>query len=49
MDDFNPDCLDIFSRDTINKILNNDSDWENEVPPEVAQIIKTRRLWGYND
>ena len=49
MNDFDPNCLDIFSRDTLSKILNRDDDWERDVPMEVAQIIKTRKLWGYSD
>ena len=47
LEKFSPDCLDLFSRDTLAKILARDNEWENEVPKEVAKIIKERKLWGY--
>ena len=49
MDNFDPNCLDVVSRDTISKIIYRDRDWEKDVPAEVAEIIKTRKLWGYSD
>lgn len=44
--DFNESCLPIFSRDVLAKIQARDSSWENLVPPQVAQIIKERKLFG---
>ncbi len=49
LENFQPDCLDLFSRDTLAKILAHDKEWEKDVPPEVAVIIKERKLWGYED
>ncbi len=45
--DFDTKCLSIFSRDTLTKIKEGDPTWEEMVPPEVAAIIKDRRLLGY--
>lgn len=47
LDNFNPDVLDIFSRDILAKIAEGDSSWESGVPKEVADLIKTRRFFGY--
>jgi hypothetical protein len=38
----------VFSRDELQKIRDNDSSWESMVPPTVARIIKERRLFGYD-
>ena len=45
--DYNEGCLSIFSRDILAKIRAGDSTWENAVPPQVATIIKERRLFNY--
>jgi hypothetical protein len=45
--DFDPGCLPIFSREALAKIQKGDSSWEEMVPPEVARIVKERRLLGY--
>ncbi|MEI8341015.1 MAG: TonB-dependent receptor [Verrucomicrobiota bacterium] len=37
----------VFSRDELKKIKENDPNWEKMVPPQVAEIIKQRRLFGY--
>jgi hypothetical protein len=47
--DFDPACLPIFSRDALAKIQQGDPGWEVMVPPEVARIVKDRRLLGYRD
>ena len=43
----NDACLPIFSRDVLAKIRAGDAAWENLVPPQVAKIIKERKLFGY--
>jgi hypothetical protein len=43
---FDPDILDIFSRDVLKKIKDNDATWERMVPVPVAQAIKRRGLFG---
>lgn len=43
----NPDYLNIFSRDVLQKIKSGDPTWSNFVPTKVAEFIKERRLLGY--
>lgn len=45
--DFNEACLPIFSRDVLAKIRQGDASWESMVPPQVATLIKDRKLFGY--
>ena len=40
-------CLPIFSRDVLRKIREQDSTWEEMVPPQVATLIKKKRVFGY--
>ena len=42
---FQPQNLDIFSRDVLKKIIAGDPSWEKMVPPQAATIIKDRGLW----
>lgn len=44
---FRQECLPIFSRDILKKIKDSDASWEAMVPPEVAELIKRRSLFGY--
>jgi hypothetical protein len=45
--DIDPHCLHIYSRDVLAKIRSGDASWETMTPPEVADLIKQRRLLGY--
>ena len=45
--DYNDAFLPIFSRDVLAKLRAGDSAWEIMVPPQVAHIIKERKLFGY--
>jgi hypothetical protein len=45
--DYRPEYLPVFSRDVLGKIKGGGSEWESMVPPQVARIIKERRLLGY--
>jgi hypothetical protein len=47
LDNFDESVLHIFSRDVLKRIKENDSSWENMVPPEVAEMVKHRQLFGY--
>jgi nicotinamide mononucleotide adenylyltransferase len=47
LENVNRDYLNMFSRDALRKIRSGDRTWEAMVPPEVALLIKTRRLLGY--
>jgi hypothetical protein len=40
-------CLPIFSRDVLAKIRAADGSWEKMVPPQVAGLIKERKLFSY--
>ena len=47
LSDFHDNYLSIFSRDVLQKIRGGDADWEDMVPPEVAELIKCRGFFGY--
>jgi hypothetical protein len=44
---YNPDYLAIYPPDVLAKLQRGDADWEQMVPPEVAQMIKEREFFGY--
>src|ERR1700736_164361 len=46
---YNPDYLHIFPADVLAKLQAGDSTWEALVPPEVAEMIKQRRFFGYRE
>jgi hypothetical protein len=41
-------CLEVFSRDVLEKIAAGDASWETMVPMEVAAVIKSRGYFGAN-
>ncbi len=43
---FNPDILDIFSREVLSQIENDEPGWEGLLPEGVAEIIKEKGLFG---
>jgi hypothetical protein len=45
--DYNPDYLCIYPPDALGKLQSGDPAWERMVPPEVAEIIKSRQFFGY--
>ena len=45
---FNPDILDILSRNVLKMIANGEKGWEEMLPPGIAEMIKTKRLFGYS-
>jgi hypothetical protein len=44
---FDASCLSIYSRDVLARLRRGDPSWEAMTPPEVAELIKRRRLFGY--
>lgn len=48
LEDYDPEILDIFSRDVLAMIKNGYSGWERMVPSYVDSIIKDYRLFGYD-
>jgi hypothetical protein len=49
LDNFDEAVLHIFSRDVLKRIKEKDPSWDSMVPPEIAQVIKRRRFFGYNE
>jgi len=45
---YNPENLEVFSREVLKMIGENKSGWESMLPPGVAEIIKEQELFGYN-
>ncbi len=46
--DYNPEILDIYSKDVLDMIQNGYKGWEDLVPAYVDTIIKDNRLFGYD-
>jgi hypothetical protein len=46
---YNPDYLKIYSSDVLAKIKAGDNTLEKLVPPPIAQVIKAKRLFGWNE
>jgi hypothetical protein len=46
LDNYDPACLNCFSRDVLNRIKEGDGSWEQMVPIEIAEIIKRRGFFG---
>ncbi len=47
LDNYDPDCLKVFSREVLRMIKDGNSNWETMVPPAVADIIKNKGYFGY--
>lgn len=47
LDNYDPDCLDIFSRDVLRRIKAGDKTWEKMVPESVANVIKAKLYFDY--
>ncbi len=47
LDNYNPDCLHVFSREILKKIRVNDDSWEQMVPQTVANVIKENKYFDY--
>jgi hypothetical protein len=45
--DYNPEYLRIYPPEALAKLQSGDPAWERMVPPEVAEIIKSRHFFGY--
>lgn len=44
---YNPDVLHIYSRNVLAAIEAGESGWEDQVPAKVAELVKSRNLFGY--
>src|SRR5207253_11381325 len=47
LDNYNPKYLPIFSRDVLKRIAEGDDTWDEMVPPQVADIIRSRGFFAY--
>jgi hypothetical protein len=47
LDNYDQNCLKIFSREILKKIKERDPSWEDMVPATVAGIIKSKNYFGY--
>ena len=47
LDNFDEDCLHIFSREVLAKIKQGDISWESMVPSSVANVIKSKNYFEY--
>jgi hypothetical protein len=47
LDNYDSNCLKVFSRDILRKIKDCDPGWEEMVPGSVANIIKSKSYFGY--
>lgn len=43
---YNPECLSSYSVQVLQQIQAGDANWEKEVPPQVAEVIKAKGLFG---
>ena len=46
---FDESVLHIFSRDILKRIKAGDASWDSMVPPEIAEVIRKRRFFGYHE
>jgi hypothetical protein len=49
LDKFNPDIIDVFTRDIREAMTSGEGDWERKVPTIVAEQIKSKKLFGYRN
>ncbi|MDO5615105.1 MAG: TonB-dependent receptor, partial [Cruoricaptor ignavus] len=49
IENYNPDCSEIYSREILSKISCHECGWENQLPKGVAEMIKERGLFGYKE
>jgi hypothetical protein len=47
IEDYNPEILEVFSREVLKMISAGKPGWEEMLPPGVPEIIKEKRLFGY--
>lgn len=47
LEHFNRGVLHIFSRDVLKRIKNSDDSWQEMVPPAIADVIRSKSLFGY--
>ena len=46
--DFESEYLDIFSREILKKIKNNEAGWDEHLPEGISEMIVKKKMFGYN-
>ena len=46
--DFEPEYLDIFSREILKKIKNNEVGWDEHLPEGISEMIVKKKMFGFN-
>jgi hypothetical protein len=46
---YNPDYLDLFPPFVLSKLQSGDASWENDVPPQIVEIIKRGKMFGWQE
>ncbi|HSM63275.1 MAG TPA: hypothetical protein VK833_04990, partial [Gillisia sp.] len=49
LEGYDPDVLDVFSREILQMINEGKTGWENMLPDRTASMIKEQKLFGYNE
>ncbi|HEY1660927.1 MAG TPA: TonB-dependent receptor [Verrucomicrobiae bacterium] len=49
MKDYNPEYLSLFPPFVLTKIQSGDATWENDVPPEIVELIKRGKMFGWQE
>ena len=49
IENFDPSISNIFSREVLRMIADGESGWEAMLPDGIAEMIKSRSLFGYNN
>jgi hypothetical protein len=49
IEDYRPEYLSLFPPFVLSKIQSGDGTWENDVPPEVVELIKRGKMFGWRE
>ncbi len=47
--DYDPDIMDIFSREVLQKIQDGETGWEDQLPDLIPEMIKANNFFGYKN
>jgi hypothetical protein len=49
IENYNPDYLSLFPPLVLSKIQSGDATWENDVPPQIVELIKRGKMFGWQE
>lgn len=49
IENYNPDYLSLFPPFVLSKMQSGDASWENDVPPEIVELIKRGKMFGWQE